>query len=402
MQHQMNMLQEEMEERRAELMPRIQEQMRIPPDLNFSLALLQTEREAMIHDLEQIGGAHAKQVEAVQKLETFSSDLEARHSELDELQGVTRRMGTELKLWAVELGAPPRIRLIENASLSGANPYANYFRMATASAAGLGLVVFGIALAEFQTRRLNSAREVNEGLGLRVMGDLPSLSGRWAGKNSGGRLQAQLTESIDSIRTALIHCNGVTPRVVMVTSAEQHEGKTTVASQLAASLARSGRRTLLVDGDLRTPAAHRVFELPQEPGLCELLRSQSDLDAAVRPTRAANLWLLPAGRCDVQSVQALATDTWHTVAASLRSQYDFVIIDAGPVLKIADPMLIGKESDAAILSVLRDVSQVPKIYEASERLKSVGVNVLGTVVNGVKSQSHPHVYELEADEAAAT
>ena len=64
--------------------------------------------------------------------------------------------------------------------------------------------------------------------------------------------------------------------MVMVTSADAHEGKTTVASQLAASLARSGRRTLLVDGDVPTPAAHRVFELPQEPGLCELLRGQVD------------------------------------------------------------------------------------------------------------------------------
>ena len=92
----------------------------------------------------------------------------------------------------------------------------------------------------------------------------------------------------------------------MVTSPEPREGKTTLASQLATSLARSGRRTLLVDGDVRNPAVHRVFELSQEPGLCEILRGEVERAVALQPSRTPQLWVLSAGRCCLQSVQALS------------------------------------------------------------------------------------------------
>jgi len=137
-----------------------------------------------------------------------------------------------------------------------------------------------------------------------------------------------------------------------------------------------------------------VFELPQDPGLCELLRGEAERDAVVHPTRTANLWLMPAGRCCLRSVQSLSTSYLGTAIAALCVQYDYVIIDAGPVLKIADPLLIGQHVDAAILSVLRDVSKVPKVYEACERLRSVGITVLGAVVNGVNDDSARHGVEL--------
>ena len=195
-----------------------------------------------------------------------------------------------------------------------------------------------------------------------MVGELPNVSGRVWRRIKGGKgpsvLKALMAERIDGTRTALIHTTSADPpRVVMVTSAEPHEGKTTTASQLAASLARSGRRTLLIDADIRNPGAHRVFEMPQDPGLCELLRGEAERDAVIHPTRTANLWLLPAGRCDLRSVQALSTSYLGTAIAALCVQFDYVVIDSGPVLKIADPLLIGQHVDAAIVSVLRDVEQ---------------------------------------------
>jgi capsular exopolysaccharide synthesis family protein len=214
-------------------------------------------------------------------------------------------------------------------------------------------------------------------------------------KQGKSRMHGLLAESVDSIRATLIHTTLVdSPRVVLVTSADACEGKTTVASQLAASLARCGKRTLLVDGDLRHPAAHRIFELPQEPGLCELLRRQIDGEAAVHPTLSPNLWVMPAGRCDVHSVQALSGDSLAQAASAWRSHYEFVIIDSAPVLKVADPLLFGQHVDTTILSVLRDVSQTPRVFEASERLRSVGISVLGAVVNGVNEQVDDRTLEV--------
>jgi capsular exopolysaccharide synthesis family protein len=271
--------------------------------------------------------------------------------------------------------------------------------MAFAMILGFSGVVFSVAVMEFQARKVNSVQEVNDGLGIRVVGELPNIGGRAFRRVKGGKgqnvLKALMAERIDGTRTALIHTTAIDPpRVVMVTSADPHEGKTTTASQLAASLARSGRRTLLVDADVRSPGVHRVFEMPQDPGLCELLRGEADRDAVIHPTRTANLWLMPAGRCDLRSVQALSTSYLGTAIAALCVLFDYVIIDSGPVLKIADPLLIGQHVDAAILSVLRDVSKVPKVYEACERLRSVGITVLGSVVNGVKDDVARHGVEL--------
>jgi Mrp family chromosome partitioning ATPase len=106
-----------------------------------------------------------------------------------------------------------------------------------------------------------------------------------------------LTESVDAVRTLLLHAaHNEGLRVVMVTSAVGGEGKTSLSCHLAASLARSGRKTLLVDGDMRNPSCHRMFEVELEPGLSELLRGETDAAEAIHSTPAATLSVLPAGQ----------------------------------------------------------------------------------------------------------
>ena len=100
-----------------------------------------------------------------------------------------------------------------------------------------------------------------------------------------------------------------------------------------------------------------------------------------------------------------------TTIATLGTQFDYVVIDSGPVLKVADPLLVGQHVDVAIVATLRDTSRVPHVYEAVERLRSVGITVLGSVVNGVKDDTARHGVELllagkaekpEAEQAAAS
>jgi capsular exopolysaccharide synthesis family protein len=179
----------------------------------------------------------------------------------------------------------------------------------------------------------------------------------------------------------------------MVTSPSEREGKTTLASQLATSLARAGRRVLIMDADVRRPTQHQLFEQPLTPGLAEVLRDEANLDDVIRPTPANGLWMITAGQCDFDAIQSLAKEGLKEAFASLRPDFDFIVVDAGPVLGMADTLLIGQHSDAALLSVLRDVSQAPKIYEAQRRLASVGVNLLGAVMQGVRSYMPGRVHE---------
>jgi capsular exopolysaccharide synthesis family protein len=268
---------------------------------------------------------------------------------------------------------------------------------AVSAMGGLGamaLTCFGIAYMEFRNRKLNGTDQIDEGLGIRVVGTLPSLASRQA-IDPTHPVVAQLTESIDSVRTLLMHDSSSKRRqVVLVTSASTQEGRTTVSSRLAESLARAGRRTLLVDGDVRRPALHALFGVPLEDGLCEVLRAEVDVADVIRPTHAEGLWLLTAGYCDVDAIHALATEQMQPAFEKLRSEYDFIIIDGAPVLGMSDALIFGQYCDGVILSVRRDYSQMPKINEAASLLRSVGVRLIGSVVNGVHSKCDDRITQL--------
>jgi capsular exopolysaccharide synthesis family protein len=242
------------------------------------------------------------------------------------------------------------------------------------------LVLVGLAFAwlEFRARRIRSSEEVAAGLGIRVLGAVPELGARGDAVGGAGAL-----ESIDAIRTLLLHDDSVeAARVVMVTSAAAGEGKTTLASSLADSLARGGHRTLLIDCDLRSPAAHQMFELPMQPGFSEVLLGEIDLADAIQPTPVPGLSVITAGQWDREVLRALARDGTRGLFEKLKTEYDFVVVDSHPVLAATDSLLLGQHVDAVLLSVLRDVSRSPHVYGACERLATLGVRVLGAVVNG--------------------
>ena len=360
---------------------------------------LQLRKELYTKQFEESTQNVARQAENVQKLEKFNGDADQLRIEISQLQNVVNEMGNTLTQWNIELDAEPRVTARDSAVGARAVEPLKQFGMAGfGGLLGFGLALAGATLYEFFSRRLNSATDVAEGLGIRVMGDLPALRRRRLALRARSRraVHGLVAESINSIRAALVRnsepgaCN-----VYLVTSAAEQEGKTTVASQLAASLARSGRRTLLVDCDLRHPGAHLVFGLANEYGFSELLRGEVHVDDAIRPTPADHLWMITAGQCCAQAVLMLGKDNLGEIFSQLESRFDFVVVDAGPVLKVADPLLLGQYVDGAILSVLRDVSQIHKVYEASERLKLAGVKVVGAVINGVDDRGAFDRYNVE-------
>jgi polysaccharide biosynthesis transport protein len=194
-----------------------------------------------------------------------------------------------------------------------------------------------------------------------------------------------LIESVDATRMMLLHtAQPQSFRVVMITSATVGEGKTSLSCHLAVSLARSGRRTLLIDADLRRPSAHRLWELPLEPGLCEYLRDQSDLPDVIGPAPLANLRVMSAGSCDEEALTALARRDLRSLFATLRAEFDFIILDSAPVLHVADTLVIGQQVDAVVLAIMNDVSRIPEVLSAHDLLASLGIQVLGAVVAGVR------------------
>jgi capsular exopolysaccharide synthesis family protein len=202
-----------------------------------------------------------------------------------------------------------------------------------------------------------------------------------------------LTESIDSTRTMLLHAaSSESLQVVMVTSALGGEGKTLLSGHLSASLARAGFKTLLIDGDLRRPTLHKLFNLELQPGLSEVLRGEADLLGATQQTPVPGLSVIPAGHLDAQSAQAMAQGELRNLFQQLKQQYDFVIVDSAPVLPVVDSQLIGQHVDGVLFSILRDVSRLPSVYAAYEKLSMLRIRILGAVVNGARTSSYGSGY----------
>jgi capsular exopolysaccharide synthesis family protein len=251
----------------------------------------------------------------------------------------------------------------------------------------IGLSVVGVALLEFRTRRVSTVDEVTQGLGVRVVGTVPACPKKVRkGVVSTGKMtywKNMLTESVDAARTLLLHyARREDLRIIMVTSACGGEGKTSLSSHLAVSMARSGRKTLLIDCDLRNPSAHKLFNVPLEPGLSSVLRGEIPVEDALHPTQATGLFLMPAGACDAEALSMLAQDGVQPVFDRLRTEFDFIVVDSSPVLPVADSLMVAQQVDGVLFAILREVSRLPKVHEAYQKLSTLGVRMIGAVVNG--------------------
>jgi capsular exopolysaccharide synthesis family protein len=174
----------------------------------------------------------------------------------------------------------------------------------------------------------------------------------------------------------------------MVTSAVAGEGKTSLASHLSLSLGRAGRSTLLIDGDLRRPKAHRLFEIPLGPGLSDVLRGERTVESVVTETQASGVWLIPAGEADSIAIQSLASHDLRGMFDQLLTRFDVIVVDTPPVLPVVDALLIGQHADAVLLAVMRSVSRLPALEEARARMSELNIPILGAVVSGLDFRSH--------------
>jgi capsular exopolysaccharide synthesis family protein len=319
------------------------------------------------------------------KLSQTNEEYEATRSQIGREEQVVNSLGIQLEQEKFELRAAQRINVIQEAELQRKDMKKQIMATVAAPLGVLFLVCMGLALSEHRQRRVRTAGEVARGLGIRVVGavpDMPHLERHLVNAEGETELEGHpVLESIDAIRTLLLR-DREGPRVVLVTSATSGEGKTTLAAHLAGSLARAGRKTLLIDGDLRNPTGHQLFELPPQPGFSEALLGEVEMADAVKPTALEGLSFLAAGQWDREVMQALARGELEGVFDKLREEHDFLIIDSHPVLAATDALLLGQQADAVLLSVLREVSQMPRVYAAAQRLGSLGIRVLGAVVNG--------------------
>ncbi len=406
---------EKLEEIKKELRPNVSKELQAGSGKQLQMSAAETQRQidvyqqletSMKDELDDL----VKQTERLKRRSIDSLDMEFLKNEIGQAEALLTKIGHTKEALQIELPTPSGVQNLEE-GVASRNQDDKKRLMATgvAGLAAFGLVVCCIGWLEFRARRIDTVDEVTSNLGMRIVGAIPGMPSRnWKSWVTNGDARNHywrrlLTESVDAARTMLLHsAQADSLKVVMICSAVGGEGKTSLASHLSASLARAGRKTLLIDGDIRKPSLHKLFEAAHAPGISEYLRGEADLGSILQQTSVNGLHLIAAGQGDSIAVQALARDPIRNLLKSVREEFDFVLVDTSPVLPVADALLIAQHVDGVLFSILRDVSRFPKVYAAYQRLASLGTRILGAVVNGTRSESYGSDYYYYAGRVAAT
>jgi len=199
-------------------------------------------------------------------------------------------------------------------------------------------------------------------------------------------------ESLRSLRTAVVFSDVERGRTLLVTSTAPSEGKTVVSSNLASALAQADQRTLLIDGDMRRPRVHEVFGFGPEPGLSNVLTGTVHVHAAIRRSAHANLSVLPAGALPPNPAELAGSTVFHNLIEYLSQEYDWIIIDAPPVMAVADAAVMCHDVSGVVFVVGAEMTPRRNAQTALEQLKLVKAPIVGAVLNRVNLDRHAYYY----------
>lgn len=185
---------------------------------------------------------------------------------------------------------------------------------------------------------------------------------------------------------------------VLVTSPTVGDGKSTVTANLAVSFAQAGRRTIVVNADLRRPSVHKLFHVPEGVGLTSVLVGQATVEEALRETEAPDVRLLTAGPMPPNPAELLESQRMRTVMKELEEHADVILYDAPPVTVVTDAGLLAPHVGGCLLVISLGVTQREMARAAAEQLERVGGRILGAVVNRVNHGSGYYYYYYYAEE----
>ena len=192
-------------------------------------------------------------------------------------------------------------------------------------------------------------------------------------------------EAYRSVRTAVcFSAMGDSHRVLQVTSPAAGDGKSTLAVNLAVSLAQSGKSTILVESDFRRPSVHRMTGVSNEMGIVEVLRGQAELADVIQSTEVEEFYVLPCGHRPRNPSELLTRPEYEELLDVLRQKFDYIVVDSPPVLVVTDPSSVAPRVDAVIVCMRLSRHTRDFGRRTLDQLRDVGANVVGLAVNGVE------------------
>ncbi|WP_058764616.1 CpsD/CapB family tyrosine-protein kinase [Exiguobacterium chiriqhucha] len=187
-------------------------------------------------------------------------------------------------------------------------------------------------------------------------------------------------------------------RTIVVTSSTSGEGKSTTASNLAVVYAQQGKRVLLMDCDMRRPTVHFTFRLPNGIGVSSVLAKKTTLEKTVHETKVEGLHLLSAGPIPPNPSELLSSKMMTRLIEEAKEKYDVIILDAPPMMQVADTRILARDADGVVLVIGCDKSDRNMVLKAKEQLVMADAHILGVVLNrrepqGTDDQYYYYAYE---------
>lgn len=205
--------------------------------------------------------------------------------------------------------------------------------------------------------------------------------------------KSPIVEAYRSVRTSIEYSNlDAKLKIILVTSTQQNEGKSTVASNLAISFSKlPNKKILLIDGDLRNPSIHRVFSIGNSDGMMSILKGEKDLKSTIN-TFNDNLDILTTGVIPQNPDEILATDKMKKFIQQIKEKYDYIFIDSPPIGIVSDASLLSQLSDGVIFVVSSGEVETDFAKLAKEKLMNVDAKILGAVLNKYESHNDDYRY----------
>jgi capsular exopolysaccharide synthesis family protein len=256
-------------------------------------------------------------------------------------------------------------------------------------AACIGLLL-GSLLAvgrEWLDPRLRSEAEVKTSVGVPVLGAIPHFPGASSPEALGWAVHldptSEAAEAYRAVRTSVQYGSDGTARTIVITSPSPRDGKSTLSSNLAIAMAKAGKTVLIIDADFRSPSQHRIFGVSGEVGFSSILEAGEIVDRAIRRTTVEGLHVIPSGPSVGSPSELLNSAALTEILDELTKQYDHVVIDTPPVLRVDDARIVAASCDATVLVLRADKSNRKLAEESRDRLVAVGARILGVVLNDI-------------------
>jgi capsular exopolysaccharide synthesis family protein len=342
----------------------------------------QNQEQALRRELDSLSGASLSEQDEMVQLTVLEREAEALREQLRSLLDRYNQISSAAN---VNSGTMTKIE----AALVPSRPFApNIFsNMGIALALGIAAAVALAVVREMFDDRVRSLDDIEEKVGLPLIGHTPYVDERSIDLESSHQFTA-LMEAYASLKASIEFSLPRSRNVLQLTSSNAAEGKSTTAVVLAELFARGGRKTLLVDGDLRRPSVAKLLEIDHvaDKGFVEVLHGHATFDEAVNRGVHGNLDVLPLGQIPPNPTEILSSQELQEFIDKYREEYSLILFDSSPVLGLADAPTLARFVDGTIFVL--EANRVPfsQARTAVKRLRSMGGTVLGMMLTKYRAE----------------